>query len=391
MNMRHYIRANFKDKRFRNILCILGIMVGLILFIVVNFFSLSYESLIIKAFSPIQNYNQIVQRGTSFSRMLPYYSYINESVYDEMELNPDFASADIYPTALKRITDYSEDKYLDKNIVFGIPNGKMGSFFSSLSIAEGTWVQNETQVVIGYDLNHQYGFTVGDLLVLEGKNYTISGVLEEETSLFDWFIFMDLHEFQIQYSMEDQLTSIFITYERSSESYFESEVESTYLDLEFLTIDEMNKITGNLLSRTEKTSIVFMLLTFFCSTLFTTSIVFLNVHDRKKEIATLRSIGAPQKDIFKLIYGEVFIIAIIALLAVPVGILLYTYLTFKTMNITGYLAMTLPQAFRLTIIKITWENSLLLISMHFGSSFIMAGIPYYLVMKNDIQSEIRGG
>ncbi|MHA1112360.1 MAG: ABC transporter permease [Promethearchaeota archaeon] len=390
MKLRHYIRANFKDKRFRNILCVVGIVVGMILFMAVNLFSLSYESLIFKAFSPLEDYNQIVQRGTSFSRMLPYNSVINESVYDELEINASFDALDIYPVYFKRTDEYSNNKSLNTNIVFGLPYADMAEFFINLKLANGTWAQHENHTVIGYDLVYEYKFEIGDLLLVKGKNYTISGILEQQLSLFDWFIMVDLGEAQTLFSMENILTSIFIRYEKSLEDSLQSTIESTHLDLEYLTLEEINELSGSLLSITQKTSIVFMILTLFCSTLFTTSIVFLNVHDRKREIATLRSIGAPRSAIFSIIYGEVLIIALIALIGVPIGISLYSFLKFKFLNITSFLSETLSQAFIRTIASITWKNALLFMVMHFGSSLIMAGIPYYLVMKNDIQSEIRG-
>ena len=117
MKIRHYIKANFKDKRIRNILCIIGIVVGMVLFISVNLFSLTYESLIIKSFSPLNGYNQIVQRGTSFSRMFPFQSTINESVYDDLASNPEYITADIYPVYFRRIYDYSDNKSMNQNIL----------------------------------------------------------------------------------------------------------------------------------------------------------------------------------------------------------------------------------------------------------------------------------
>ena len=210
MNLRQYIRENYKEKRFRNILCIVGIVVGMILLISVNLFSASYNHLIFKAFSPIEDYNQIVQRGTSFSRMLPYNSIINESVYDDLAINPSFDSLDIYPTYIKRTHEYSDNKSLNQNIVFGISFGKMAEFFSNLKLAAGNWAQNENHTVIGYDLVVQLGCEVGDSLLVEGKNFTISGIIEHDLSLFDWFIMIDLQEAQTLFSMEDKLTSIFI-------------------------------------------------------------------------------------------------------------------------------------------------------------------------------------
>jgi ABC-type lipoprotein release transport system permease subunit len=390
MKLGTYIKANFKDKRYRNILCVTGIIVGIILFINVNLFSLNYESLIFNAFAPLKEYNQIVQRGTSFSRMLPYYSEINESVYDDLKIDPEFSFMDLYPVYFKRTFDYSENKSLNQNIVFGMPYLEMENFFTELELAEGNWPQHENHTVIGYDLKAQYGFNVGDSLLIEGKNYTISGIWKQHESLFDWFILLDIQEAQIQFSALNQLTSIFVRYDKTMEEKIELNVESTHLDLEFLTLNEINELNGNILSRTQRTSVIFMLLTLFSSTLFTTAIIFLNVHDRKREIATLRSIGASRGDIFKLIYGEVIIIAFIALIGVPIGITLYSILTYQFMNITGYLAMTLSRAFTHTLSIITWEESLWFILLHFGSTLIMAGIPYYLVMKNDIQSEIRG-
>lgn len=390
MNLRQYIRANFKDKRFRNILCVVGIVVGMVLLISVNFFSLSYEHLIFKAFSPIEDYNQIVQRGTSFSRMLPYNSIINQSVHDDLVANPSFDSLDIYPTFIKRTHEYSDNKTLNQNIVFGLSFDKMAEFFSNLKLTEGTWAQNENHTVIGYDLVAQLGFTVGDSLLVKGRNFTISGIIEHDLSLFDWFIVVDLQEAQALFSMEDQLTSIFIRYNQNLESAIQTSVESTYAQLEFLTLEEIDEISGSLLARTQKTSVVFMFLTLFCSTLFTTSIVFLNVHDRKQEIATLRSVGAPRGAIFRLIYGEVLIISLLALIAIPIGISLYSFLKFKFLNLTSFLTETLSQAFIGTLSSISWKHIIWFFILHFGSSLIMAGIPYYIIMKTDIQSEIRG-
>lgn len=363
---------------------------GMVLFISVNLFAITYESLIIKSFSPLTGYNQIVQRGTSFSRMFPYHSLMDETVYDDLSTNPDFSAAEIYPVYFKRIYEYSDNKSMNQNILFGLPYSEMDKFFTDLEIEFGGWPGTENETVIGNDLMDEFGFQVADTISVKGKNYTISGILGRHESLFDGLILVDLTEVQTILGVADQLTSIYVRYVKSIEELMEPEVESNYLDLEFLTLDEINEVTGNLLDRAHRTSLVFMILTIFCSVLFTTSIIFLNVHDRKREIATLRSIGAPNRQIFKLIYGEVIIIALIALIGIPIGITTYSLLTYKFMNVTGYLEMSLTRSFVKSISSITWQAIVGFFAMHFGSSLIMAGIPYYLIMKNDIQSEIRG-
>ena len=176
MKIRHYIRANFKDKRVRNILCIIGIAVGMVLFISVNLFSLTYESLIIKSFSPLNDYNQIVQRGTSFSRMFPYQSLINESVYDDLSSNPEYSSAEIYPVFFRRLYDYSDNKSMNQNILFGLPFPVMNGFFTDLELENGLWPENENETVIGNDLLDEFGFQVSDKILVNGKNFTISGI-----------------------------------------------------------------------------------------------------------------------------------------------------------------------------------------------------------------------
>jgi hypothetical protein len=179
MNLWQYIKANFKDKRIRNILCIIGIVMGMVLFISVNLFAITYESLIIKSFSPLTGYNQIVQRGTSFSRMFPYQSLMDESVYNDLSTNPEFSAAEIYPVYFKRIYEYSDNKSMNQNILFGLPYTEMDEFFTDLEIEFGYWPSNENETVIGNDLMDEFGFQVSDTIFVKGKNYTISGISQD--------------------------------------------------------------------------------------------------------------------------------------------------------------------------------------------------------------------
>ncbi|MHA1819819.1 MAG: ABC transporter permease [Promethearchaeota archaeon] len=372
----------------------MGIILGIILFMVINIFTERYGTIVNNFFKPFDNNYSVVEKNSNFVQIMPFNSKINESIYQNMINNPEYANIKIIPVLFMQSTAFTNNSF-NFNVIFGVPLEKMKDLFENWKLKVGKWPNSTDEVVLGNTFYYN-GFNIGQNISLNNKTYRISGILENADCFINGFFIMDLEEMQDLFDEHGILSELYINKaDIVKKGYnieqFETEFEAAYSNLDLLNDHEIDQISNGILSNLDRVARVFLFLSLILSITFTISIIFLNTLDRQKEAATLRAIGISNKHLFLILYGEILLIVLLGLLiGLPLGILIYNAIYSFSVNKTEFTSISfwdsLLKVFKIPKLK---SLSLNILIINLFSSLFISIIPYILLLKIKVQKELR--
>ena len=378
MKLRSYIINNLTKKKGRTILMVIGIILACNGMIVINLMTEKYSRISSAFFTPFNDYDQIVERGTDYIQLLPMSSSVDQNKQIEIE---EIFNVNCIPSLLiSNIIEITSFKTM------GINLEDMPILLDKMQLDSGFWPNNSKQVIVG-----NYWANYGNL-TLYNETFQIVGSITPSYSFLDQMIYIDLIELQNLTGLPNQVSVFFIPNEIEEQTLLIEEFETEFPQLDLLTVKEMDDIKGGLSSYINNISIVLSSFSTISALIFIFSIETINVYSKKKDFDILVILGTKKKKILGLLMSEsIFLSSIGLILGLPLSLFSFSLIWSKMLQSLGkssYNAIFMNEI-RILIntlpLKILFSTSLIIIL--FGLAFTI--IPALIALKKYNLGDIK--
>jgi len=378
MKLQSYIINNLTNKKGRTILMVLGIIFACSGMIVINLMTEKYSRISSAFFTPFNEYDQIVERGTDYIQLLPVSSSIDQNIQIEIEEKLNVNS--IPSLLISNIIEITSFKTMGLNLE------DMPILLDRMQLNSGFWPNNPNQIIVG-----DYWANYGNI-TLYNETFQIVGSIAPSYSFLDQMIYMDLIELQNLTGLPNQISVIFIPNEIEEQTILIEEFESEFPHLDLLTVEEMDDIKGGLSSYIDNISIVLSSFSTVSALIFIFSIETINVYSKKKDFDIMVILGTPKKKILGLLVSEsIFLSSIGLILGLPLSLLSFSLIWSKMLQSLGRSSFTAIFINEIQILintlplKILFSASLIIFL--FGMAFTI--IPALITLKKYNLGDIK--
>jgi len=304
---------DFKAKKSRAAMCIIGVMACVLLIGVVNTVMYEMQSGLKGDLGTVNGKLYFEQNGTGYP---PAGSIINENlgneVLDRKEVNLEKSTKALFAPLQGGVnTDGGAP-----TMVVGLTPGKEQAFISSAKVnGKSSLVgQGKNAVIIGSETAKTYNVTVGDTFKVKDNEFKVVGVMEKVGNgwplTIDNSIVTSLSYAQDISDRPNLISTVIITpNEQYSVQTVKNNLEDSYPKYMMYTEEDAQKtIDDNL-----KGVMVFMnmviAMIFTVSMILIMNVMMMSVKEKTKEIGTMRAIGTKKSSIMLLVIYESLILS----------------------------------------------------------------------------------
>ncbi|MCF2139686.1 MAG: hypothetical protein K9W44_06500 [Candidatus Lokiarchaeota archaeon] len=318
-----YILQNFQIKKKRTKLRVGAITFALISSLVMGFLVNIYLIAEKGFFSPFENYDQIVESGTSFTQFLPVASLYNQEFQSKTE---NILNHSVYPALIISNTPFIVSFHF--SYVIGMPFDNIDTFWQKNLLAQGEWPQSPYEVVVGWNLREN------STICLRGNNLSVVGVFEFSYSFLDLMILTDLEMLQNITNHESLISVMYVPRSQDprineqnlvlNKSKIDS-IEALSTQLDYLTPTDIQCIQSKFQGFIDSISQIFILLSTGTALFFVMVVNIIQFQNQRKDFLLFSQIGMKTSKIYLLYWFENGIILALGLiLGVPISIGVFT-------------------------------------------------------------------
>jgi ABC-type lipoprotein release transport system permease subunit len=182
---------------------------------------------------------------------------------------------------------------------------------STLALREGRWLRRQEEIVVGWRVNREKGWGVGDTVRLNHHDFLVVGIgkLRGVGFIANAVVYLDHRALQQYGDIGDLANAIVVaTAEPAAVDAWAADQDSltTYTPADLVRQAE-HAMEGELVNYQ-----IFNALALFAAALFVTSMLGRSVAGRRNEFATLRAIGVPQGMILLMVGVEAMVVSLLA-------------------------------------------------------------------------------
>jgi putative ABC transport system permease protein len=304
--------------KFRTGLTILGIAIGILLVTSISSFSEGIRSMIDEEMAYISGMVVVLQEGTSWASF--QMSEIDESIWGELEAI----------SGVERVSGMVMGRVPGVGSIYGFVPDDLDIFEMDVDFKDGRLVEDGVpEIALGFEYAERTGHKVGDEISIRGKKYEVVGVLEGTGSEEDNGVIAGLETAQEILGKEGKV-GIFMIKPVNVEDAEDiaKEINRLYDNLDAGTDEdarrEAEEFTGQLGVMTFGMGSIAAII----AGLGMMNVMFMSVRERRREIGTMKALGATNYQVLIEVVLEAVIIALVGAL---IGILL-SYVAVEAIN-----------------------------------------------------------
>ena len=302
---------NFKHRRLRIILCIFGIALAVTFLVGIDAATLRIIAIIREMNLFFENEIIVVQRDAIVIQGFPIGGMIPETIVDELKKIE--GVNDVIPMIfILNFRSGETFRELPANITIGLPLEKLPLIFPFSLRIEGNFPTDPNKdILIGGSIADQYGLFVGDNVLFEGHNLTLSGIIRGPSLVLSRSLVMSLklsqriHKYTAQISM-----AVVKPNTNANAKKVASEIENKIPYVMALTENERNELTKPILDELNFWDYGMKLFLLLISATLIATVGIVNVSESRRDFATLIAIGASKPAIFKIVVTEAILIGL---------------------------------------------------------------------------------
>jgi putative ABC transport system permease protein len=329
---------NIFYKKTRSILTIVGIVIAMQLYIVLSGIMNAYDNDMQKQVASLAG-KVFVQADTGgATSMLPMQNFITEEHASKIlsldGINREESTRIIY----NEISPATAPNMPPLVFAVGLDIGKENLYYGN--IKEEYKLNNLNDVILGHTaaawIKEKYNAKLNDTFTINGKELNIIGILPSINTSVDSSIIMPIETVQEIYSKVGVVNAIIITANKADEVEELAETINNIGKVKASTLKEVQKTADQMLEG-QRTFFAMINNTIVFVAIFMVMIIMvMAINERKKEIGTLKAIGASYSKILYMVISESTILSVIGgLIALPISIL-FTWIIFFGMSSTSF-------------------------------------------------------
>ncbi len=306
---------DFKAKKGRAAMCIIGVMACVLLIGVVNLVLYEMENGLKGDLGTVNGKLFFEKNGTSYP---PVGSIITESLGKEVLDRKVVDSQKSTLALFAPLEDSSADTSFAPVIIVGLTPGKEQAFIENTTInGTGSLVgQSSNAVILGSEAAKKYNVTVGDTFKVNDNKFKVIGVMNKLGTgwplTIDSSMVMSLSHAQDISDRPDLISTVIIKPKAQySAQDAENNLQAAYPKYSIYSQNDTQKTLDTNLSQIKIFMNMISVFIFVVSMILIMNVMMMSVKEKTKEIGTMRAIGTSRGAIMSLIIYESLILSII--------------------------------------------------------------------------------
>ena len=322
-------------RKMRSLLTILGVAVAIQLYLMMNGIMSYYDKDIqrqVSAFAGkvfIQRPMDTIDAGEDFPSMNSSIGMETASSILSLDGIDRNTSSSVLFIALASASDPSMPPAL---LAVGIEPGHEKAFLGGIEIEAGSMdLSGSNDVILGENAAHHYGtpgseseepLEPGDSVSIHGKDFNVAGVLKTASNLYSGAVIMPLATAQDLFNYPDTVSAVVLTATRlENVDSIKEAVQEKFPKLKAFNQEDIEENANNIIAM-QRTYLKIVNRSVILATVMVIMIVvMITVMEQRKEIGTLRAIGARKGQIFSMVVGQSVLLSVLGgVLALPISI-----------------------------------------------------------------------
>ncbi|MGB9978779.1 ABC transporter permease [Methanobacterium sp.] len=306
---------DFKAKKGRAAMCIIGVMACVLLIGVVNLVLFEMENGLKGDLGTVNGKLFFEKNGTSYP---PVGSIITESLGKEVLDRKVVDSQKSTLALFAPLEESSTDNSFTPTVIVGLTPGKEQAFIENTTInGTGSLVdQSSNAVILGSEAAKKYNVTVGDTFKVNDNKFKVIGVMSKVGSgwplTIDSSMVMSLSHAQDISDRPDLISTVIIKPKAQySAQDAENNLQDAYPKYSIYSENDTQKTIDNNLSQIKIFMNMISLFIFIVSMILIMNVMMMSVKEKTREIGTMRAIGTKRRSIMALIIYESLILSVI--------------------------------------------------------------------------------
>lgn len=333
---------DFKAKKSRAAMCIIGVMVCVLLIGTVNSVLYSMESGLEGNLGTVKGKLLFEKNGTSYP---PIASIITESLGDRV-LDRKVVDSQ---KSTKALFSFLEGTSSDRTIyVIGLTPGKEQILIENNTVDGKSSLsgQSKNAVILGSETAKNYNVEVGDTFNVSDNKFKVVGIMKKASTGWPLFIdrsmIMSLSHAQNVSDMQNLISTVIIKPKgQYSADDAISNLQDAYPKYSIYSQKDAQKTIDENLSQVRIFMNMISAFIFVVSMILIMNVMMMSVKEKTREIGTMRAIGTKRRSIMALIIYESLILSVIGgfigiVLMSPVYNLLGTFMGLSDVNLISF-------------------------------------------------------
>jgi ABC-type antimicrobial peptide transport system permease subunit len=220
----------------------------------------------------------------------------------------------------------------------GITPGHESAYLGNIAIASGSArLADAHSVILGSAAAWHYrpegaerSAAQGDRITLHGREFTVAGILESSSSLYNGAVIMPLATALDLFNRPETVSAVILTASKLDNlAIVKKEVQDQYPNLQVFNSEDLAQNANQILSQQRMMFVMIKNSVILAVIMMVMIVVVVAVMEERKEIGTLRAVGAGKGRILGFVAGQAVLLSLAGgLVALPVSTLVNTYLNF---------------------------------------------------------------
>ena len=303
---------DFKAKKSRAAMCIIGVMACVLLIGVINVVMYEMVSGLKGDLGTVHGKMYFEQNGTSYP---PAGSVITESLGNEV-LNNSVVDSQKSTNALFTPLQGSQTSDGGMTMVVGLTPGREDAFIGNATVTGKSSLVGEADnaVIIGSETAKTYNSTVGSTITVNNETFKVVGIMKKVGSgwplTIDSSMVMSLaHAQNISDRKGLVSTVIMVPSNGNSQQTVEDTLQSAYPKYDVYTEKDTQKTIDNQLKEVMIFMNMVIIMIFAVSMVLIMNVMMMSVKEKTKDIGTMRALGTKKRSIMLLIIYESLILS----------------------------------------------------------------------------------
>jgi putative ABC transport system permease protein len=253
----------------------------------------------------------------------------------------------VYVTIARNLMPYMPPAIL----VVGVEPGHEKAFLGGFKVDTGrSTLQNPSEVILGRSAADYYRgkdqaepVAVGDSIQIQNHSFVVVGILKPAPQLFNNAVIMPLETAQSVFDRPGGVSSVILTAASvAGLPKLKADITAKYPDLTVSTQEDLQQSANALLDGMNKFFALIINSIVVVAIVIVTIVVVVAVMEQRKDIGTLRAVGAGRWSIFGMVAGQSLVLSFFgALLALPIALFLTRWGMAEFSGISGILSVWL--------------------------------------------------
>lgn len=316
---------NVWKRKTRSILTILGIIIAIQLYVIMSGIMDEYDQDIQKQVSAMAGRIVVQYKDDGEFRFPNLTTSIPEKETTQIKSLPYIDQSRSSNILFQTIVPPIAPNMPPDVFAVGIEPGKEAAFLRDVDISGRKQLCSDYEAILGDKTAEHYKVQVGDSVTIRDKTFKVIGILPATNRMLDGSFIIPLSTAQDVFVRPGLVSAVILTASPANKAAeIANTITSSHPRIDAATSSDIARSAENLLKEQRKFFTMIDNTSIIIAVLVITLVMVMAINERKKEIGTLKAIGASGSKIISMIMSESLTLSVTGgVLALPISVLTY--------------------------------------------------------------------